>query len=643
MERDFWLWVASWALFIDKPSDLGYSDEGYDMPDLEIVWHRIAADHTKAWDMVNNIGQRALFKDTSAGIQQAIKEKRDSMGIRLEEAQRIIEAESPDMHWLIWHHLEDERRAIGKAIKDATEVYGSQDLDEREQAVLDFSHGKLRILATKPELSGSGCNFQSYCHQAIYLGLSFKFRDFIQSVHRIQRYGQTQTVKIHMIHTDAEDHVVDVLMRKWEQHNELVARMKAIIQEYGLTSEALVAGLQRSIGVERQETKGQYFTAVNNDTVIECERLASNSMDEIVTSIPFGNHYEYVASLNDFGHNPDDAEFWKQMDYLIPHLLRVLKPGRVAAIHVKDRLLYGHQNDLHMTMIYPFSDDCNRAFIKHGFAPVGRITVATDVVRENNSTYRLGYTEQCKDGTKMGVGLPEYVLLFRKPQTDNTRSYADAPVKKSKANYSRMRWQIDAHAFWRSDSNRHATPEEIIALNPEELRGMDTGSIYRWYQQFGRTHSYNHEAHIGMGEVLEQAGKDRLPAKFGLLLPSAPETHEDYVWTDILFMRTLNMENARRRVAKHVCPLPLDIVHRLIERFSQPGEIVFDPFGGLFTVPYQAVKMDRLGYGCELNPDYWELGVKYCQDAEEERDTPTLFDLLDFEPTEPADLAEMAA
>lgn len=632
MEREFWLWVASWALFVDKPSDLGYSDDGYVMPELEIRWHRLTADHQKAWDMVDNLGQHFLFKDTAAGVVQAIREKRDSMGIRVAEAARIIAEEAdPDEHFILWHHLEDERRAIAKAIPGVTEIYGSQDLDERERKVLDFSRGKLRLLATKPELSGSGCNFQHHCHRAIYLGLSFKFRDFIQSVHRILRYMQGEKVIIDMIHTDAEDHVVDVLMQKWEQHDALTAHMKAIIAEYGLTSEALVSGMQRAIGVQRQEARGSYFTAVNNDTVIEAERLGDNSVDCIITSIPFGNHYEYVASLNDFGHNPDDGRFWEQMDYLVPHLYRVLKPGRIAAIHVKDRLLYGHQNEWHTTAVWPFSDDTNRAFIKHGFIPYGRITVATDVVRENNSTNRLGWSENSKDGTKMGVGLPEYVLLFRKPQTDIARSYADEPVRKDKADYSRMRWQVDAHAFWRSNGNRHLTPEELIALEPERLKAMDTGSIYRWYQAFGKTHGYDFEGHIRLGETLNEAGKDRLPAKFGLFLPPAPETHEDYVWTDVLFMRTLNMENARRRVEKHVCPLPLDIVERLIVRYSNPDELVFDPFGGLMTVPYLAVKLGRAGYGCELNPDYWRFGVSYLRDAEEERNSPTLFDLLDLD------------
>lgn len=638
MEREFWLWVASWCLLLEYPSDLGYDDTGYIMPELDVQFHRLAADHQKAWDIVDNTGQRFLMKDTAAGVKQAIREKRDSLQTRVAETLRLVAGylDGGTEQVIVWCGLNDEQRAIEKGLKELgftySSIYGSLSVDETEARLYAWKHRETQVLVSKAQMLGSGVNLQQ-CHVAVYAGIDFKFRDFIQSVHRIQRYGQQQPVVIHLVHTDAEDHVIDVLMQKWEQHRELVARMKGIIREYGLTAEALVSGMQRSTGVRRQETRGRYFTAVNNDTVVEAERFADNSVDCIVTSIPFGNHYEYVASLNDFGHNPQDADFWNQMDYLIPQLYRILKPGRVAAIHCKDRILYGHQNDWHTTAVWPFSDDTNRAFIKHGFIPAGRITVVTDVVRENNSTNRLGWTENSKDSSKMGVGLPEYVLLFRKPQSDVTRSYADEPVRKDKKEYSRARWQIDAHSFWRSNGNRSLTPEELIAFKPELLAGMDTGQIYHWWTAFNRTHPYNYEAHVAMGEALEGAGAERLPAKFMLFPPQAPELGEaeDYVWTDILFMRTLNMEQSRRRQEKHVCPLPFDIVDRLIERFSNPGEIVLDPFGGVFTVPVRAVALGRTGYGVELNATYWEYGVRYLRDAEEQRSAPTLFDLLALE------------
>ena len=630
MEREFWLWVSSWALFVNKPSDLGFSDNGFAMPEFEIIWHRLTADHEKAFAMTDDFGQQFLIKDTSAGIKQAIGEKRDSLAIRVNEAASIVASE-PDEHWLVWHDLEDERRELCKAIPQLSAVYGSQDEDKNEQMVLAFADGKLQHLAAKPQMFGAGVNWQYHCNHVIYAGVGYKFRDFIQAFHRTVRYGQQKKVYIHIIHTDAEDNVVDILLKKWQQHDKLLLRMKEIVAEYGLTSEALVGAMKRSIGSQRRASAGTWYTLVNNDTVVETVSMADDSVDEIVTSIPFGNHYEYSTSYNDFGHNPTDNNFWLQMDFLLPHLYRVLKPGRMACIHVKDRLLYGHQTPHGMMEVDYFSDDCNRAFRKHGFVSYGRITIPTDVVRENNGTNRLGWSENCKDGSKMGVGMPEYVLLFRKPQTDKTRSYADEPVRKDKSEYSRGRWQIDAHQLWRSNGKTISDAAQEIADNPEKLLGMDTGAIYKWYTEWSKHNAYDYLQHVKFNEIMGE----RLPAKFMLMPPQPPAVeYDEFVWTDILFFRTLNMNNARRRVEKHICPLPIDIVERLIVRYSNPGDLIFDPFGGLGTVPYMAIKLGRSGRAHELNTTCWENSVKYCEQAEMERSTPSLFDFLSSEASE---------
>lgn len=621
MEQDFWLWVASFALFVDKPSDLGGDDTGYIMPELRIHWHRLASDHAKAWKLSDQNGQRFLLKDTAAGVQQAMKEKRDSLGARVAKALQIVDGIQDDQ-LVIWCNLNDEQSSIERGLKERgisySSVHGSMSPEAQEEKLYEWKGHRSRVLISKASILGSGVNLQQ-CHIAIYVGVDFKFRDFIQSVHRLQRYGQLHEVQLHAIHTDAEDAVVDILLGKWTQHDAMVARMRAIVQEYGLTNEALVSEMRRSMGVTRQERRGQFWTAVNNDTVLETMEMADNSVDEIVTSIPFGNHYEYVASLNDFGHNPSDADFWVQMDFLIPELLRVLKPGRMCCIHAKDRLLYGHQTPHGMMEVDYFTHDCARAFRKHGFVAFGEIFIPTDVVRENNGTNRLGWSENCKDGSKMGVGLSEKVLLFRKPQTDKSRSYADEPVRKDKKDYSRGRWQIDAHSLWRSNGHALETPAD----NPELLANMHGSQVYNWYRDWSKEHPYDYHQHVAFNEAMG----DRLPAKFMLMPPQAPEGYEESVWTDVLFMRTLNMSQARRRVEKHICPLPLDIVERLIVRYSNPDELILDPFMGIGTTGYMALKLGRRAIGTELNPVYFDASLRYFNEAETERLAPTLFDL----------------
>ena len=612
-EREFWIWCASWGLFLQKPSDIGYSDEGYSLPPLVVRYHRLQTDLADAGSEPN--GQMKLMRDAAFGLRDAAREKRESIDARVAEAKRIIAEAPADEHFVLWHDLEAERHALTAALPECVDIHGTMDLEDRERRVEAFAYGETRLFATKKSLSGSGCNFQRYCHRAIFLGIDYEFNDFIQAIHRIYRFLQKEPVVIDIIYMDSEDEVLRALKQKWQQYNELTETMAGIIREYGLGTAAMES-LKRTIGVERVEVTGEHYRAINNDCVEELKTWPDNSVDMILTSIPFGNHYEYSPSYNDFGHNPDDDAFFQQMEYLTPNLLRVLRPGRVAAIHVKDRILFGNATGLGMPSVEPFHADTIAHFRKHGFVFFGMVTIVTDVVRENNQTYRLGWTEQCKDGSKMGVGCEEYLLLFRKLPTDTSKAYADVPVKKSKDDYTRAQWQIDAHGFWRSSGDRLVTKAELQAAPVSKLQDL--------YRRYSRQNVYSYAEHVALAKQLDADG--RLPATF---MVCAPGSWTDSVWDEINRMRTLNTSQRLKKRELHICPLQLDVVERAITRWSNPGDLILDPFGGLMTVPYMAVKMDRRGVGIELNSDYFRDGLGYLQEAEEERDAPTLFDLVE--------------
>jgi DNA modification methylase len=650
--EEFYLWVSTWATFCSTPSDLGYSDAGYALPALKVIRHRLPVDHSTAG--FDSWGQGKLLRNAATSLSDGAKERRDSLPARIAKTAEIVDAGGLHRHWIIWHDLEDERRALTETFPEAAVVYGTQDLEEREQMIQDFSDGEYEIIAAKPRIAGSGCNFQRFCYSAIFTGIGYKFNDFIQSIFRIQRFLQTHEVEIHLIYTESEDAIYDNLMAKWKRHNEQVEHMSGIIRRYGLNNAKQADQMRRSIGLTRQEAKGELYTAVNNDNVAEMRTFKDDSVDLIITSVPFSDHYEYVASYNDFGHNDGDKGFFEQMDYLTPNLKRVLKPGRVYCVHCKDRLLYGSVTGLGMYSVNPFSDKCVAHLQKHGLIYCGRITIVTDVVRENNQTYRLGWTENGKDGTKMGVGSPEYILMFRKLPTNITRAYADVPVTHPKPlcvtpegeivpyeqklptlrsimrpeiplhqnpyvegadpeAYSRSRWQFDASPFWRSAGDRFLTPAEVESLSTDQLR--------RVWGKFNKEHLYNFKEHVKIAEILEDKGM--LPASFMLL---DPRSHSEWVWDDVVRMRTLNTNQARNRVEGHICPLQFDVVERLIERFSNKGELVLDPFAGLMTVPYIAVERGRRGYGIELSSEYWADGVGYLRAMEQKVTSPTLFD-----------------
>lgn len=783
-EREFWMWISSWALFVQKPSDLGHSDEGYELPEMEIHWHEIPDDHSEAG--FDFRGQGMLLKQQAIGVVDSAREKRQNLPRRIEKLREIIHglrsqegisegllreeqgeasgeaararkgelpseegripsagealegkqsgagertaagapysqsrqdqyaqpgvvsgeqgpcfeadacpqdkalranagairgnAESaerqvcdmPDwttfrpregqlpnrslpqdgqgsrtaMHEVqlgtrhvpgqpglaskcdglsdqivIWCDLNDEQRAIERVLKSegisCSSLFGSQTLEEREQLIAKWREKHTSAFLSKPVMYGAGVNLQQ-CHTMIFAGIGFKAADFLQAIHRIHRFLQTERCEVHLIYTEAEREVKRILEAKWQKHIETVQKMTEIIREYGLSNSAMAETLQRAMGVERIEVTGRDFTLINNDCVQESGRMPDNSLDMILTSIPFSTQYEYSPNYADFGHTDNNEHFFRQMDFLTPNLLRALKPGRIAAIHVKDRIVPGGLTGLGFQTVYPFHARCIEHYTQHGFGYMGMITVVTDVVRENNQTYRLGWSEVCKDGTKMSCGMPEYILLFRKPPTSTEKSYADEPVTKDKADYSRARWQTDAHGFWRSSGNR--------LLTPEELENLDHDVIFRWFRDYHLANVYDYQHHVKIGETIDALG--RLPVTFMLLQP--PSWMDD-VWTDVARMRTLNMLQSQKGKEQHLCPMQFDIADRLIERFTNKGDVVFDPFAGIGTVPYRAVMKGRKGLGCELAPKYFMDACHYLQAAEREMNMPTLFDCEEME------------
>jgi hypothetical protein len=553
-----------------------------------------------------------MYHDMDNDNSALSKLKRATIGTKIDVAKEVI-AQNPDDHYLLWHLLDHERDAIARAISGVNTVTGAQPLEEKEKRILDFAHGRTKLHSSKPKIDGSGSNYQYHCHRAIYLSVDWKFQDFIQSIHRIYRFRQKFKVYITILFTRLEEKIVNELKRRWKQHIKMLTIQSDLIKEFGLNHGQRSGDLQRSIGVTRQEYKKEKFWLVNNDSCEEIKRLMSDSIGLQLTSIPFGNHYEYTALYNDFGYNEDDASFFRQMDFLIPEKFRTLMPGRICVVHVKDRILYGHQTGLQFPTVHPFSDKTREAYCKHGFAYMGRITISTDVVRENAQTYRLGWTEMCKDGSKMGVGSSEYLLIFRKPVPGAVNGYATNPVHKEKMEYSRGRWQINAHAPWTTLSGKRLlTPDEYASLEPKR--------IYKTWMAECEDAPYDYERHVAICEALDAA--KRLSKKF-MMLPTPGDPA--YVWDDINYMKGLNAEQSKRKLENHICPLPFDIVDRCIERWSNPGDLVADFFSGLGTTVLRAATHGRIGFGCELNEFYWETSVGYLKDWEEKNRVQTLF------------------
>ncbi|MEO1256551.1 MAG: DNA methylase N-4, partial [Bacteroidota bacterium] len=217
-QKEFWYWMSSWACFITKPSDLGHSDEGYEMPPMEINWHKVEVDRSIT---TNKQGQVQFIPEINTGVgKEKSREERESIPARMEKMMEIIES-VPNENVLLWHYREDERKAIQKMIPESKAVWGSQNVNEREDYLMGFRKGKYPYLSTKPSIAGSGCNFQYYCSRSIYTGIDDNFNDFLQSLHRIYRFGQKGKVIIDIIYTDAQGPMRRRIETKWKQHLEL--------------------------------------------------------------------------------------------------------------------------------------------------------------------------------------------------------------------------------------------------------------------------------------------------------------------------------------------------------------------------------------------------------------------------------------
>lgn len=349
-------------------------------------------------------------------------------------------------------------------------------------------------------------------------------------------------------------------------------------------------------------TIGASYALYHGDCVLALPGLPDASIGLSVSSWPFSDQYAYSPSVNDFGNCDGESDFFLQMDYLLPELLRITIPGRFAIVHCKDRIIYGSRNNGYRH-VEPFSDKVTEAMRRHGWLFFGRLTIVTDPVRENNQTNNLPYSELKKDASRFGAGMPEYLLLFRRPHTATAEggSWSDERVDSlADENYGLPRWQLDANSFWRS-SGRTLLP---------------------WEQD-----GYDYAAHVAYLEDLDR--KILLGRAHGQDLP----TDSLWVWWDISRIDVLNGRMAREAEdEKHICPLQLDLIERCITRWSNPGDIVLDPFAGIGSVPFQALKLGRRGVGIELKRSYYVWACKFLADLELQLAQPNFLHLVEEVP-----------
>lgn len=522
-KSDFYGWIASWAIVFENPADIGFVETGkkFILPKLNYIQHQIETEPQDG----------CLFAQGIVNATNFNAELRKTKTQRLELAAKL--AKETEGQVLIWIKQNEEGEILRGLLPDAIEVKGNDKPADKKNRLLDFAAGKIRILISKAKICGYGMNFQK-CGTQIFVAPDFSFEDFYQQVRRSYRFGREGEVNIHLIITDTMQNARTIIEEKQRKFEEMQREINRNVNEhsYGLLE-----------NYEYDEYKDDKVFLMKGDTTLEIKRVPDNSVDLIIFSPPFSSLFTYSNYIHDMGNNETHEDFFKQYAFLLKELYRILKPGRLMCVHTKDLGVY--KNSSGYTGMYDFTGEHTRHVLKSGFKLHSKVTIWCDPVLEmqRTKTQRLLYKQVTSDSSKTGIGMAEYITIFKK-------------------------WEGD-EADW----------EPIQNLNRENF-------------------------------PLETWQKWASP-----------------VWMDIKRTDVLNgTEGTAQGDEKHICPLQLSVIERLVHLWSNEGEIVFTPFLGIGSEAYVAVKNNRRAIGCELKDSYFATAVQNIKKAETEAHQPTLFD-----------------
>lgn len=331
-----------------------------------------------------------------------------------------------------------------------------------------------------------------------------------------------------------------------------------------------MANQQSKLKVLDQVT-GKDFVIYNGDSCEVIKGLPSNSVDLTITSPPFCNLYTYSPSLRDMGNTENDDHFFRHFEYLIPELLRITTPGRLCVIHCKDLPLYMGSDGA--AGLRDFPGDITRAFVSLGWTFHSRVTIwkcpKTEMERTNN--HGLLHSQLCKDSSVSRQGMADYLLVFRKWSDGMSGLNSAKPVNRTQ------------QGQYRFDAVPYVGTEPPLSNPASDPRGHSI-EVWRKY--------------------------------------ASP------VWFDINQTRVLNTKAAKEGDEPHICPLQLDVIDRCIELWSNPSDLVFDPFNGIGSTGYRALQMGRKYVGIELKKQYFDVSARNLTEAESSAQS-TLLSLLD--------------
>ena len=525
-QDDFWKFVCQWSMSCDNPARMGFELDGYKLPEINYIEHIVS--------VPNNTG--TLFGDVAVSATDLNKDLKRSFTDRLKIASDLVNNSSDQ--WIVWGLQNRETEALSKAINDSVNVQGSDKPEIKAKNLNGFAKNKFKCLVTKTSIASFGMNYQN-CHNMIFASYDFKFEQFYQAVRRCYRFGQTNPVNVHILIPESQKNVRKSILEKQRKHFEMIQNMSlySVNNDYSIS-----ANKNKTVG--KKEVKTENYHLLNGDCVQESQKLDDNSADLVVFSPPFADLYVYSDKEEDMGNVKDYQEFEQHFQFLIPQIKRVLKPGRICAIHCMDLPIQKGKEGF--IGLRDFSGMLVKWFTDNGFIYHARTTIWKNPVTEMQRTKALGLLHKTikKDSSMSRVGIPDYVLFFRNEGVNKT------PIKH---------------------------------------------------------------------QDKDPSAPDYLPVDLW-------QKYASPVWMDVNYSRTLQYTTARdHNDERHICPLQLDTIERIIHLYSNEGETVCSFFGGIGSEGFQALKMGRKSISIELKESYFNVNVKNHKAAVMENACLTLF------------------
>ena len=402
-QEEFWKWLCSWAVMIRMPSDLGYEDKDFVLPELKIHEVTVPVDITES---TNGF----LFRLPAETLQGRQTERRLTIGKRADKCAEIVNGNGDA--WLMWCNLNNESESLVTRIKDTVEIKGSDKREDKENRMLGFSSGEIKKLVTKPKIAGFGMNWQ-HCSNVVFMGLSDSYEQFYQAIRRCWRFGQKKPVDCYIVTAETEGAVVDNIKRKEQNAKMMAENMVKHMQVYNKEN---IRHITKKKSVYHSKiTEENNWKAILGDCVEETVKIENDSIHYSIFSPPFADLYTYSNSERDMGNTRGDDEFFRHFIFLIKELYRVMMPGRLVSIHCMN--LPTSKTHWGYIGLRDFRGNIIRAFESEGFIYHSEVCIWKDPVTAVTRTKALGllHKQIVKDSAMCRQGIPDYLVTMRKP------------------------------------------------------------------------------------------------------------------------------------------------------------------------------------------------------------------------------------